>query len=402
MTVQYVLPDHWIKYDPTLIVEELTAAKAAVLSLTSIPFQRSWAEKLQEMELKREIAGTSKIEGADFTDKELEEALSGKADERDMTRSQRQAKAAINTYRWISKLPVDLPLDVDLVKNIHRRIVTGCDDDRCPPGELRGYGQNVTFGRPRHRGAEGGEECERALTRLIGALNQEFRPHDKLIQALAFHYHLGAMHPFYDGNGRTARAVEALMLQRAQLKDALFIAMSNHYYDEKNAYLTALAEVREKNFDLTPFLKFGLNGIAVQCQRLLREIRTHVQKSLFRDVMWKMYGRLQSTRKRALAHRQIQILNVLLDRDEPIEYRELYKMLVKDYDALHEPMRAFVRDLNGLSGLGAAVVTREGEKEGARFMVAVRPEWATEITETEFYMYVNKLPAAKTRLVVTH
>src|SRR5262245_37208955 len=109
--VIYQAPDHWIKYDPSEIVDELTAAKAAVLTLTSIPFQRSWAERLQEMELKREVAGTSKIEGADFTDKELDDALSGDAKDQDMTRSQRQARAAVNTYRWIARLPADLPIN---------------------------------------------------------------------------------------------------------------------------------------------------------------------------------------------------------------------------------------------------------------------------------------------------
>ncbi len=401
MTIMYELPDQWGRYDPTLILDELTAAKAAVLSLTSIPFQRSWAEKLQEIELKREVAGTSKIEGADFTDKELDDALSGRAKERDMTRSQRQARAAINTYRWIAALPMDVPVNLDLIKNVHRRIVTGCDDDHCPPGELRGNGQNVTFGRPRHRGVEGGAECEKALTRLVAALNRDLRPHDKLIQALAVHYHLGAMHPFHDGNGRTARAIEALMLQRGQLKDALFIAMSNYYYDEKNTYLSTLSAVRGKHHDLTPFLKFALGGIALQCQRLLREIRTHVQKSLFRDIMGRMYGRLQSTRKRALARRQCEILNTLLDRDAPIEYRDLYKLLKSDYRALKEPMRAFIRDLNGVGALGATLVKKEGRKETEKFLIEVRPEWATEITETAFYKQINKLPAAKTRLIVS-
>ena len=99
MVIQYSLPDHWIKYDPIDIVNELTEAKAAVLSLTSIPFQRSWAEALQEIELKREVAGTSKIEGADFTDREFEEAVAGEANEAQLTRSQKQARAAINTYR---------------------------------------------------------------------------------------------------------------------------------------------------------------------------------------------------------------------------------------------------------------------------------------------------------------
>jgi hypothetical protein len=237
---------------------------------------------------------------------------------------------------------------------------------------------------------------------LLSALNQEFRAHDPLIQAFALHYHFGAMHPFQDGNGRTARALEAIMLQRAQLKDALFIAMSNYYYDEKNLYLDALSKVREQNFNLTPFLKFALNGVASQCRRLLNEIRIHVQKSLFRDVMAKMYGRLQSTRKRALAHRQCAMLTILLEMDTLIEYRDLFRIIGKEYDGLNEPLRAFVRDLNGLSAMRATQVLKIGENELARFMVSVRPEWATEITETDFYQNINNLPAAKTRLMVSH
>lgn len=400
-TVQYALPESWIRYDPTEIVGELVDAKAAVLSLTSIPYQRSWADRLQEMELKREVAGTSRIEGADFTDRELEEAISDKPAEDLLTRSQRQARAAVTAYRWIERLPIGRPIDVDLIREIHSRIVSGCDDDHCPPGQLRGYGQNVTFGRPRHRGVEGGEECERAFARLIGAYNQEFRGHDSLIQSLAFHYHLGAMHPFYDGNGRTARATEALLLQRAQLKDTLFIAMSNYYYDEKDAYLSTLSEVRRRNYDLTPFLRFGLTGLALQCQRLLAEIRAHVQKSLFRDVMGKMYGRLQSTRKRTLALRQIAILEKLLDKDGSIEYMALYDEVMKVYLGLEAPHKAYVRDLNHLASLRAISIRMEEKHRQRLYYIAVRPEWATEITETEFYKEMEELPAAKTRLFVS-
>ena len=61
------------------------------------------------------------------------------------------------------------------------------------------------------------------------------------------------MHPFLDGNGRTARALEALLLGRAGLRDSAFIAMSNYYYDEKAKYLAALAETRERDHDLTGF-----------------------------------------------------------------------------------------------------------------------------------------------------
>ena len=395
--LQYEAPPQWVRYDKMAVADELTLAKAMVMSLTSIPFQRSWAEKLQAMELKREIAGTSKIEGADFTDRELDDALAEKPTKELLTRSQRQARAASTTYRWLGELSPDRAIDVNLIKEIHRRIVTNCDDDHCAPGELRGEFQNVVFGRPRHRGVEGGGECERTLSRLIDAVNHEFPAHDLLIQALAVHYHLGAMHPFQDGNGRTARAVEALMLRRGKMKDTLFIAMSNYYYDEKDQYLASLAEVRAKNYDLTPFLKFGLRGIATQCQRLLGEIRIHVEKSLFRELMGKMYGRLESTRKRALAKRELAILDKLLDRDEAIDYLEFYGPLFREYKDLKNPGEAYVRDLNHLTTLGAISI----KQEGTRFFIAARLEWATEITETEFYKRVNQMPYAKTKLIVS-
>ena len=73
--IKYQIPDRWIKYDSIMILESLTKAKAAVLSLTNMPVQRSWVDALQIIQLKREVAGTSRIEGADFSDKELEAAM---------------------------------------------------------------------------------------------------------------------------------------------------------------------------------------------------------------------------------------------------------------------------------------------------------------------------------------
>lgn len=397
MAMQYMKPDHWLMYENTALVDELTDAKAAVLSLTMMPYQRSWAEALQAIELKREVAGTSKIEGADFTDRELDVALEEDAEEiNSFTRSQKQARAAKRAYRWIANLPTDRPIDKDLILTIHRLIVTDCDDDHCEPGAIRSDDQNVTFGRPRHRGAIGGRECEEAFNSLCGAINQEFTGHDPFIQALALHYHLGAMHPFQDGNGRTARALEALMLQRVRLKDDLFIAMSNYYYDEKDQYLEMLAKVRENNFELTPFLKFGLRGVSIQCRRLLEAIAIQVRKSLFRDVMGHMYGRLRSTRKRGLASRQLAILERLLGRDEPIDHGELYDLLFQEYAALKGSVNAYIRDLNYLSGLRAIHVV--GTKQ-RRFLISARLDWATEVTETDFYEELEKRPQAKSRLI---
>jgi len=375
------------------LVQELTEAKGAIMLLMAIPYQRRWVDALQEMQLKLEVAGTSKIEGADFSGKELEAAMQ-ETPEQLFTRSQRQAHAATKTYRWIATVPFDRPVDRDLICEIHTRIITNADDDHCPPGRIRESAQNVIFGTPQHRGVEGGEECEKAFDRLAQAIQREFRDHDLLIQALAVHYHIGAMHPFLDGNGRTARAVEALILQRAGLRDTAFIAMSNYYYDEKKAYLTSLNEAGQIDHDLTPFLKFALRGIAVQSQRLAMEIRRHVSEEVFRSFAHDLFSRLVSPRKSFLAKRQLHILELMLQAQRAVDFEDLVKAVSERYKSVRNPRKAIVRDVNHLSGLGAILVQKTEER---KFLLTIRLEWPRHMTEGKFFELIKSLPKAKTR-----
>jgi hypothetical protein len=229
----------------------------------------------------------------------------------------------------------------------------------------------------------------------MAAVATEFRGHDSLIQALALHYHFAAMHPFQDGNGRTARAVEALMLQRAGLRDSMFIAMSNFYYDEKIEYLKSLSAVRANDYDLTPFIRFGLRGIATQCQRLFIEIRAQVSKALFRNVMFDLFNRLESKRKRVIKERQIEILKLFL-KTEKMELSQVMRDALPHYKGLKDAHTAIIRDLNSLIHLRALEVQVSGEKDKRVFDLSIRLDWATEITETEFFERLKALPKAKT------
>ncbi|HJP12818.1 MAG: Fic family protein [Nitrospinota bacterium] len=390
--MRYQPPTNWIKYDIGAVTSELVDAKAAVYSVKTVPYQRAWVESLQEMELKREVAGTSRIEGADFTEGELDEALKEESEKELFTRSQKQVSAAMRAYRWIATVPDDQPVDTGLILEIHRYIVTGADDDHCPPGEIRGRDQNVLFGSPRHRGAEGGEECARAFNRLAEAVQKDFQGHDPLIQALAAHYHLAALHPFLDGNGRTARALEALMLQRAGLRDTSFIAMSNYYYDEKNAYLRVLNEVWASGYDLTAFLKLGLRGIYLQSQRLLKEIQGHISKALYRDLMHDLFRTTRTPRKRVIAKRQLHILTLLLETDG-MTVSKIIERTEGGYRTLKDPRGALIRDLNELFHLKAIGLE---QKHGRDLWVFVRLEWPTEITEIQFFEDLKSLPKGKT------
>ena len=232
----------------------------------------------------------------------------------------------------------------------------------------------------------------RRVSSTNDAIQHEFRGHDPIIQAIAAHYHIAAMHPFLDGNGRTARALEALMLQRAGLRDASFIAMSNYYDDEKNAYLSALAEVRKLEHNLTPFLLFGLKGVALQGRRLLSQIQHKISKELFRNLMFDLFARMPTPRKHVIAERQLDILKILLEA-EWTDWHQLIKQTSAIYSRLKTPLNALVRDVNSLSILGAISVEK---LETGRFRLAVRLQWPSEITETDFFKKIKELPKAKT------
>jgi len=269
--------------------------------------------------------------------------------------------------------------------------VTGCDEDHCPPGVIRERDYNVNFGIPLHRGAEGGPPCEEAFAGLLQAAQTEFRDHDPLVQALALHYHFAAMHPFLDGNGRTARALEALVLRRAGLTDRAFIAMSNFYYDEKPVYLRVLSEVRQGNHDLTPFLIFALQGVRVQCERLTAEIRKQMQRALFRDTMYSLFNRLETKRKRVIGERQIEMLKLLLD-EETITEINLFTRTKPLYASVKGATNAYLRDIIQLRNIGAIHVMRVPGKP----FIAINLDWPQEIDEGEFLRRMKAMPKGKT------
>ena len=394
--VQYRMPTSWIRYNYEAVKDRLLEAKASIRALQTIPFQRRWAEELQQMELKLEVAGTSQIEGADFVGDELDQAVLATDPKELRTRSQKQANSALRTYRKIRAIPDDQPLTTALIKEIHRNIVTGCDDDHCPPGITRRTDQNVTFGPPRHRGVPGGKQCEEALDQLVREISSTYRNHDPLVQAIAAHYHFAAMHPFLDGNGRTARALEALMMQRAGLKDVLFIPMSNYYYDNKDTYLRTLAKVRQENHDLTAFLDFGLEGVEAQASRLADALGRAVRKELFRNFMTELFVRLESTRKRVIVKRQLTLLNYLLDQDAGTELSRLIASMKHQYESRKHPVAAMVRDINKLILLGAVAVKRKGGNRRSQLLIEVNLDWPSTLTGSEFFERLKQLPKSKT------
>ena len=367
-----------------------------------MPYQRRWARELHGIQLQMEISGTSQIEGAEFLADELETALTAKTHEELRTRSQQQALSALKAYEWVAQVPEDRPISPELIKTVHRLLVAGCDDDHCEPGGLRRDGQNVTFGSPRHRGVPGGRPCAEALEHLAKEVGTTFRGHDPLIQAIATHYHFAAMHPFLDGNGRTARALEALMLRRVGLKDVSFVPMSNFYHEAKETYLSKLAETRNRNHDLTPFLNFALSGVEAEVSRLTEMLRHEVSREMFRNFVNELLVRLARTRKRVIIKRQLSLLGHLLDKDQEMDLLTLATDLRDHFSSRKRPLEALARDIVRLEARGAVRVEPTTNAAKGRFVVSVNLDWPSRMTETEFFRQVSELPKSKKYSLLTN
>jgi len=75
------------------------------------------------------------------------------------------------------------------------------------------------------------------------------------------------------------------------------------------------------------------------------------------------------------------------------------------YAGLASSSKAFVRDLNQLLALGALEVVDEdkllpGRGFYSKYRIKARLTWPMEITETKFYEKINRMPQAKTRLLL--
>lgn len=70
---------------------------------------------------------------------------------------------------------------------------------------------------------------------------------DPLVKMAIIHYQFEAIHPFFDGNGRTGRIILLLYLKMTRLLDWPALFLSNYIIEHKAEYYTNLRKVTEEN-----------------------------------------------------------------------------------------------------------------------------------------------------------
>jgi Fic family protein len=144
--------------------------------------------------------------------------------------------AQARAFDWLADMAMvtpGAPLDEALLLDIHRRATGG--------GAYRASGITIGGHAVGHPPATYVAEMTREALRRAGD-GSEPAP----LASARLHLELALIHPFSDGNGRTARLAAAYVLMRAGYRSTLFTAVEQHTCYDPSSYRRSFALLRDR------------------------------------------------------------------------------------------------------------------------------------------------------------
>ena len=242
------------------------------------------------------------------------------------------------------------PMSRPTIENFNRLILEGLQlDEGVMPGRI-----------PTHRVAVGGypgaprEDCEFLLEQLSDWLNgPDFVPPARdwelpmaIVKAIVAHLYIAWIHPFGDGNGRTARMMELRILLEAGVPTPATHLLSNHYNQTRTEYYRQLREASKGDGDILPFVRYALQGFVDGLHEQLDTIRTQQFADRWEQYVYQQFGRTTTTAR--MRQRQL-VLEMSKADVGPWSRRELRALssgLVEMYHGKTD--KTLTRDVNAL------------------------------------------------------
>ena len=274
------------EFTPEIVRALQTIERArAEVQLTVLP--PAVAEGLRLRARVRSTHFSTRIEGNRLTLVEAEQVLmEGRkfpGRERDTLEVQHYFQALAQIEAWVDEAK---PITDERIRQLHALVFSGKRTKLTPYRD----GQNVI------RDSTGGlvylppeatdvPELMHTLLEWINAAENE-----QPIPAVAglAHYQFVTIHPFYDGNGRTARALATWILYRGGYDLGRFYALEEFYALDLQGYYDALVTHPHHNYyegrneaDITSWLAYFVKGMATVFETVAREVR---EKSVKPDV----------------------------------------------------------------------------------------------------------------------
>lgn len=238
---------------------------------------RRWTGQLRRNLRARAIRGSNSIEGYDVS---LDDAIALLEEEEPLDADRRTSLEIIgyrNALTYVQELAgdPDFTLDGSLLRGLHFMML-GHDLTKSPGT----YRKSPIYVHDDERGTivyEGpdADAVPDLMTKLVTSFS-ETDDQSVFVRAAMAHLNLVMIHPFRDGNGRMARALQTLVLARERIVTPEFSSIEEWLGRNTSAYYDVLAEVGAGRWspdrDTTAWIRFNLTAHHMQAQTVLRRI----------------------------------------------------------------------------------------------------------------------------------
>ena len=147
-----------------------------------------------------------------------------------------------------------------------------------------------------------------------------------VVLAAIVHYEIARIHPFIDGNGRTARLFATLILYLSGFDHRRIFALDDFYDKDRKSYYKALKTVQQGDGDLTKWIEYFTDGVAYS----VNEVKEAVLKL-------KGTRKVSGGKQIALTSRQMKIVEYIISNGQ-VSNRELREIFNISAQAVHKEL----------------------------------------------------------------
>ena len=320
------------------------------------------SRELMQVYLARGVLATTAIEGNTLSEEEVRDVLEGRLElppsREYLQREVENVLAAYNeAYDEIRAEP-STPMTVAWLRRFNERILRGLElEESVVPGEIRT--RSVVVGPYK---AVPASDAEYLLERLCEWINgtdfdapeaqPELAAPLAIVKAVVAHLYLAWIHPFGDGNGRTARLLELQILLRAGFPAPTCQLLSNHYNLTRTEYYRRLDEASRRQ-DEQGFLLYAIRGFVDQLREQLEAIWQRQLADRWEQFVYQTFGARASESENRRLKVVLAISARFRETSEPVLPREVPELSPELAGAYATKTgKTLTRDLNAIKQRG--------------------------------------------------
>src|SRR3989338_2885457 len=181
------------------------------------------------------------------------------------------------------------------IREVHKILVKGVRGENANPGNYRKIQNYVVNSRTREvvYTPPAPLEVLHLMREFTEWINKAEDASPILVAGIA-QFQFVHIHPFIDGNGRTARLLSTLILYKTGYDFKRLFTISEYYDKDRSSYYQAIQTVRKNNMDMTTWLEYFVDGLRSQ----MTEIQAKGEQLIKQD------SQLQKIKKIGLNKRQ--------------------------------------------------------------------------------------------------